>query len=244
MHDSDAGEVLYLQVSAEGVVADETVLVSAEAFDGAYLDAEIDATDTLHIAYTSDEDYGDIMVRQLNYIKRTSSGIWSEVQTIDGGLSGQLERGQYVDIAIHNSPWLGTTPSFAYLNGDHGTPTLADVLLEGMEPIRFTVGTDYLSSMTYMDSGLYTAMDVDTEGRQHVAFFDPNASFGTAAQIQYTTSSGTRTSSSPATCWTSCPHTVTSKRLWSRRTLRTSAWRPVTTTTSRASPTKTPRPVT
>ena len=30
-------------------------------------------------------------------------------------------------------------------------------------------------------------MDVDTEGRQHVAFFDPNASFGTAAQIQYTT---------------------------------------------------------
>ena len=81
----------------------------------------------------------------------------------------------------------GQHSGFAYLNGDHGTPTLADVLLEGMEPIRFTVGTDYLSSMTYMDSGLYTAMDVDTEGRQHVAFFDPNASFGTAAQIQYTT---------------------------------------------------------
>ena len=200
MHDSDAGEVLYLQVSAKVSSPMSQFLVSAEAFDGAYLDAEIDATDTLHIAYTSDEDYGDIMVRQL---KLDLERNLVEVQTIDGGLSGQLERGQYVDIAIHNSPWLGTTPSFAYLGGDHGTPTLADVLLEGMEPIRFTVGTDYLSSMTYMDSGLYTAMDVDTEGRQHVAFFDPNASFGTAPRFS-TTSSGTRTSASPATCSTFC----------------------------------------
>ena len=186
-HDSEAGEVLYLQISASGEVADEAVLVSDEAFDGAYLDAEIDVTDTLHIAYTSDVDYGDVMIRSLHYIKRSSSGIWSEPQTIDGGMSGQLERGQYVDISIHNSPWLGTTPSFAYLDGDNGTPTLADVLVEGMEPIRFTVGTNYMSGITAMDSGLYTAMDVDTEGRQHVAFFDPNASFGTAAQIQYTT---------------------------------------------------------
>ena len=122
MHDSDAGEVLYLQVSADGVVADEPVLVSAEAFDGAYLDAEIDATDTLHIAYTSDEDYGDILVRQLHYIKRTSSGIWSEVQTLDGGLSGQLER--VSTWTSQSTTLLGQHhPSFAYLNGDHGTPT-------------------------------------------------------------------------------------------------------------------------
>ena len=108
------------------------------------------------------------------------------MQTIDGGLSGQLERGQYVDIAIHNSPWLGTTPSFAYLNGDHGTPTLADVLLEAWSPSA-SPWAPTTSQHDLHGPGLFTALDVDTEGRQHLAFFDPNASFGTAAQIQYTT---------------------------------------------------------
>ena len=151
MHDGDAGSALPA-VGADGVVADEPVLVSAEAFGGAYLDAEIDATDTPTSRTPRTRTTATSWFANSSYIKRTSSGIWSEVQTIDGGLSGQLEQGHYVFIAIHNSPWLGTTelrptqwrPRHAHprrrVDGRHGAHPL-------------TVGTDYLSSMTYMDSG-------------------------------------------------------------------------------------------
>jgi hypothetical protein len=185
-HDSSTGEVVYLQVNTEGEMTEDTVLVADSNFDGAYLDAELDVDGTLHIGYTSDIDYGRGIHRSLWYVTRTASGMWSSPALIDGSVTGELERGQYVDLAIHRGDFLGNTPSFAYLNGDHSTPMLADVLMAGTDPLVFAMGTSYLEGFTGVPSGTHTTMDIDQTGRQHVAFFDPNADFSTAPQIQYT----------------------------------------------------------
>jgi len=184
-HDAVTGEVVYLQVNAEGEMSEELVIVADENFDGAYLDAEIDETGKLHVSYTSDVDFSTGTHRSLWYTTRSSSGVWSAATLIDGNASGEFDRGQYVDMTLHRTEWLGNTPSFAYLNGDHGTAMLADVLLDGVDPVVFPMSTSYLDDFTGVASGLYTTMDVDQEGRQHVAFYDPNAGFGFDPQIQY-----------------------------------------------------------
>jgi hypothetical protein len=101
-----------------------------------------------------------------------------------------------VDLAIQTGSLLGETPTFAYLNNDDGTPTIADMLFEGIDPVVFPAGSSYLDSVTGVGSGLFTGLDVDNTGSTHVAFFDPNAIdfsdidiFGdgiSTPQIQYT----------------------------------------------------------
>ena len=184
MHDSDAGEVLYLQVSAEGVVADETKFSCLPKPSTAPTSTR---RSTRRIRSTSRTPRTRTTVTSWSASSTTSSGPRAESglrcrrltapQRSTSGASTWTLRSQLTVVGYHAELRLPQRRPRRHprrrVAGGHGAHPL-------------TVGTDYLSSMTYMDSGLYTAMDVG-EGRQHVAFFDPNASFGTAAQIQYTT---------------------------------------------------------
>jgi len=173
-HDSVEGAVLYQRVSPEGLFMDETVLVSAADFDGEYLDAEVDSGGKLHVGYTSSMELPTATLTSLMYTTRSASGVWGEAITVAGGVTGELDRGKYVDLAIQYGSITGPTPIFAYLDNDNGTPMIADMLSPDLCPI-FPAGTNYLSGATGEGSGLFTAIDVDAAGSSHVAFFDPNA---------------------------------------------------------------------
>jgi hypothetical protein len=185
-NDATEGEVLYVQFTAGGELAGDAVVVADSDFEGAYLDAELDSFGKLHIAYTSDVSYTTTSMRSLQYVTRSSTGAWGSPTTIDGGVTGETDRGQYVDVAISGGI-LGEVPTFAYLNGDDGVPAITEVLAADFGLLAtFPAGTSYLGELTGVGSGLYTALDVDTNGTTHVAFFDPNAEFGLNPQIQYT----------------------------------------------------------
>ncbi|MEC9388885.1 MAG: putative metal-binding motif-containing protein [Myxococcota bacterium] len=173
-HDSYYGEVLYQRISPEGSFMEETVVVADDEFDGGHLDAEVDSSGKLHIGYTSAMELPTATLTSLKYTTRSASGVWSPATTITGGETGENDRGQYVDIAIQYGSITGPTPIFAFLDNDHGTPMIADMLAPDLCPI-FPAGTSYMDALTGVGSGLFTAIDVDATGSSHVAFFDPNA---------------------------------------------------------------------
>ncbi len=175
-YDATAGDLLYTKRGVEGRWS-EAEVVAEDENSGEFVDAVIDPTGTLHVAYTESDDY----TRGLLYTQRSAAGTWSSPLVVDGFEPGEIDIGQYVSIDVDS--W--DRPSFGYFNADIGEPVVADTTILGMT-VYISADNNYMGSVfPESHTGLYTSLAVDSAGNDHIAFYDPYASAGSDPQVQY-----------------------------------------------------------
>jgi hypothetical protein len=175
-YDEFDGDLLYLKRGVEGRWT-ETETIASDDNSGEYVDAVVDDTGVLHVSYTEQDDY----TRGLLYTQRSASGTWMSPLVVDGFEPGEIDVGQYVSMDLDR--W--NLPSFGYFDADIGEPIVADMTIRGMT-IYISADNNYMSGLTPdAHTGLYTSLAVDSEGNDHIAFYDPYASAGTAPEVQY-----------------------------------------------------------
>jgi hypothetical protein len=177
-HDADTGALLYRLKTSSGRWND-TLEIGREGVNGEYVDSVVDEAGILHIGYTEANDY----TRGLMYIQRSVTGIWSDAIVIDGFEPGQIDIGQYVSIDVDS--W--GLPSFGYFDADEGEPMVADMTMLGVTLI-IPADNNYMADVFGAGAGytgLYTSIAIDNANNDHLVYFDPYASAGTAPEVQY-----------------------------------------------------------
>ena len=171
-YNNDDGTIWIDQRTAAGVWTGSSELsVVSGYWVGEYMDGEVDGADRFQLAYTAyDLTYG---YTSLDFQYADASGTWSGDYVVDDYyLSGSTSLGYFVDMAIDSS----NLPSFAYYDATVNYPIVADYTSFG---VALTVSADFLAFETSDPQGYTPGLGIDSNGYDHVVFYDGSAPFGT-----------------------------------------------------------------
>ena len=174
-YNNDDGTIWTDQRTAAGVWTGSSELsVVSGYWVGEYMDGEVDNADQFQLTYTAyDLTYG---YTSLDFQYADASGTWSGDYVVDDyWTSGSTSLGYFVDLAIDSS----NLPSFAYYDETLNYPIVADYTSFG---VAITVTADFLAFTTSDPMGYTPGLDIDSNGYDHVVFYDGASPYGTGLQ--------------------------------------------------------------